>query len=432
MRTKIRLITTILSLSLVCICLVFGVSLSLKAASNIDISGGGGGLSFTPEISIDNQKNILNNSGFSATGDPINLQRTSAYTPNTQDKNLQARNNAINNQILSFELYKKIDCDTQLEIYELQIVLDISSFNIVRYAGEFLLHYNYVVFYTKDTNYSINMYDFYSGMSLGEYNLTLGNGGFSINIDTNNITNITYTYKIILNSVNYDDVDDLYLPNNCFNIEVVISINDQNNQTPNVIYLDFSNTNVIVEKNSDGELILNGIAYGSDIGSSAPPEGISLSNIPHFHIIGSTNSQYEAAMVLVKDYITSGHNNYKMSIYSKNDAYSYSILTKLSYSSGLVVDVVDDTYYSDNNLSETQRKAILNMCYWVVTNLENINIAIYHQKVNDDMSFNTSARYEVNYEPDSSKGEGWYRGYYTSDNTTIGYFNSDNYQISFT
>ena len=92
----------------------------------------------------------------------------------------------------------------------------------------------------------------------------------------------------------------------------------------------------------------------------------------------------------------------------------------------------DDTYYSDNNLSETQRKAILNMCYWVVTNLENINIAIYHQKVNDDMSFNTSARYEVNYEPDSSKGEGWYRGYYTSDNTTIGYFNSDNYQISFT
>ena len=33
---------------------------------------------------------------------------------------------------------------------------------------------------------------------------------------------------------------------------------------------------------------------------------------------------------------------------------------------------------------------------------------------------------------DSSKGEGWYKAYYTSDNTLIGYFNSDNYQISFT
>ncbi len=429
MRTKIRLITTILSLSLVCICVVFGVSLSLKAASNIDISGGGGGLSFTPEISIDDQKNILEASGFHATGDRITLQMEDDYTSITQDANLEAKNNAINNKILSFELYKKIDCDTQLEIYELQIVLDFSKFNIVRYAGEFLLHYNYVVFYTNESNYHINMYNFYSGENLGEYILTLGNGGFSINIDTNNIT---YTYKIILNSVNYDDVDDLYLPNNCFNIEEVISINDQNNQTPNVIYLDFSNTNIIVEKNSDGELVLNGIAYGSDIGSSAPPEEISLSNIPHFHIIGSTNSQYEAAMVLVKDYITSGHDNYEMSIYSKNGAYSYSILAKLSYLNGLVVDVVDDTYYSDSNLNDTQRKAILDMCYWVVTNLDNINIAIYHQKVNDDMSFNTSARYEVNYELDSNKGAGWYRAYYTSDNTLIGYFNSNNYQISFT
>lgn len=427
MRTKIRLITTILSLSLVCICLVFGVSLSLKAASNIDISGGGG-LSFTPEISIDDQKNILNNSGFHATGDPINLQRTNDYTSNTQDANLEAKNNAINNKILSFELYKKINC-TQQEIYELQIVLDLSSFNIVRYAGEFLLHYNYVVFYTNESNYPINMYNFYSGENLGEYNLTLGNGGFSINIDTNNIT---YTYKIILNNVNYDNIDDLHLSDDCFDIRNGISINNQSNQLPNVIYLDFSNTNITIEKNNDGELILNGISYGSDIGSSVPPEGISLSNIPHFHIIGSTNSQYEAAMVLVKDYITSGHNNYEMSIYSKNDAYSYSILAKLSYSEGLVVDVIDNAYYSDSNLNDTQRKAILDMCYWVVTHLDNINIAIYHQKVNDDMSFNTSARYEVNYELDSSKGEGWYKAYYTSDNTLIGYFNSNKYQISFT
>lgn len=438
MRTKIRLITTILSLSLVCICLVFGISLSLKAANNIDISGQGN-LSVDGNLSGKEQADLLESMGFKCSGLHqdvyFNFQKMKKPENNAQiGEYLRI---AKENDVLRFELYEKIDCATQKGTYELQVVLDFSDFNIIEMAAYSFLHYNDIVF--SDHTESVDLVDFYTGEVIKEgVDLIFSTTDVTFNYDevnysltspsTDNTISFIYGYKFILSCYTYED-ESTELRNNTFKFQEENSQEELTIRVPNATYLDLSQGNVYLDDNGN----LHGIALRNNM-------DISLTDNNHIHILGSNNDQLEVGLYIANQYVNANSNDasetnlFEVSLYQVS-GYRHSIVTKVepnNNDSGIIINVIDNTYYSNNNLNETQRKAILDMCYWVVTHLDNINIAIYHQKVNDDMSFNTSARYEVNYEPDSSKGEGWYRGYYTSDNTLIGYFNSNNYQISFT
>lgn len=442
MRTKIRLITTILSLSLVCICLVFGVSLSLKAASNIYISSQGN-LSVDGNLSGKEQADLLERMGFKCSGlhQDVYFNFQEMKKPENNEQIGEYLRIAKENDVLRFELYEKIDCATQKGTYELQVVLDFSDFNIIEMAANSFSYYNDIVF--SNHTESVDLVNFYTGEVIANVELTFSTSGVTFNYNgvkysltssgTDNTISFIYGYKFILSC--FTSVDDesniVYteLRDDTFSFIPDGSTEELAIRVPDVTYLDLSQGDVYLDDNGN----LHGIALRNNM-------DISLTDNNHIHILGSNNDQLEVGLYIADQYVNANSNDaseinlFEVSLYQVS-GYRHSIVTKVEPNdndSGIIINVIDDTYYSDNNLSETQRKAILNMCYWVVTNLENINIAIYHQKVKDDMSFNTSARYEVNYEPDLSKGEGWYRGYYTSDNTTIGYFNSDNYQISFT
>lgn len=443
MRTKIRLITTILSLSLVCICLVFGVSLSLKAASNIDISGQGN-LSVDGNLSEKEQADLLESMGFKCSGlhQDVYFNFQEMEKPENNAQIGEYLRIAKENDVLRFELYEKIDCATQKGTYELQVVLDFSGFNIIEMAANSFSYYNDIVFSSHIE--SVDLINFYTGEVIEEnVNLTFSTKDvsfrhndidYSLTSSDENKASYIYGYKFILSC--FDSVDDesniVYteLRNGTFSFIPDDSTEDLTIRVPDVTYLDLSQGDVYLDDNGN----LHGISFNNDLSK------ISLTDNNHIHILGSNNDQLEVGLYIADQYVNANSNDasetnlFEVSLYQVS-GYRHSIVTKVEPNdndSGIIINVIDNAYYSDSNLNDTQRKAILDMCYWVVTNLGNINIAIYHQKVNDDMSFNTSARYEVNYELDSSKGEGWYKAYYTSDNTLIGYFNSNNYQISFT
>ena len=445
MRTKIRLITTILSLSLVCICLVFGVSLSLKAASNIDISGQGN-LSVDGNLSGDGQANLLESMGFECSGLHqdvyFNFQEMEKPSSNQISDYLRI---AKENDVLRFELYEKIDCATQKGTYELQVVLDFSGFNIIEMAANSFSYYNDIVF--SDHIESVDLINFYTGEVIEEnVNLTFSTSDvlfrhndidYSLTSSDENKASYIYGYKFILSC--FTSVDDesniVYteLRDGTFSFIPKDSTEELTIRVPDVTYLDLSQGNVYLDDNGN----LHGIALRNNM-------DISLTDNNHIHILGSNNKQLEVGLYIANQYVNANRNNasetnlFEVSLYQVS-GYKHSIVTKVKPNTevepnnrGIIINVIDNECYIDSNLNDDQRTAILDMCYWVVTNLDNdnINIAIYHQKVDEYMAFADS--YQVNYEPDSNKGQGWYRAYYTSDKTLIGYFNSNKYQISFT
>ena len=107
----------------------------------------------------------------------------------------------------------------------------------------------------------------------------------------------------------------------------------------------------------------------------------------------------------------------------------FKILCKANFeSSNLVISVIDSKYNDSEILSDEQKEAILNMCYWIIKNMPQQELILYHQLVNENMSF--GSRYKVIYVEDSSKGDNWYKVTYT-DNTLIGYFNSITHEIAY-
>ncbi len=428
MRKKIRLLTTLFSLLIVGVLLVISTTIGLSAASSANVSGSGN-LSYTKPLDPSETKDILEAAGIHVTGlqddGSYQAQSNNKYTATTLEDNSEARQNAFENEILSFELYKKIDCETQKPMIELQVVIDLSRFNLRRYAREFLEHYNYIVFYTDETTCSnIKIYDFYNDNYYESTDLTINNGSFSV---SNNFSNLPlkYAYKVIVNSAQYinenqENSSNLRLSNGCFNMTALV-----NNELPNVIYVDFSQTNISVEE-TENDLIVNGIEYGDDKDVQNPDQ-VDLTNIQHIHVIGSNNNHYKAAMVLVSDYLAD-HKDYEISIYKKINTYTYSILAKFMYYNDLTIDVVDSVYNDSGSLTDLERQSLIDMSYWVQRYINDVTVLIYHQKVNADMSFNLNERYQISYIIDSSKGENWYRVYYVDSNEVIGYFNGQNYQ----
>ena len=441
MRTKIRLITTILSLSLVCICLVFGVSLSLKAASNVDISGQGN-LSVDGNLSGKDQAGLLEKMGFNCSGlhQDVYFNFQEMKKPENSAQIGEYLREAKANDVLSFELYEKIDCKTQEKAYELQVVLDFSDFNIIEMAANSFSYYNDIVF--SNHTESVDLVNFYTGEVIANVELTFSTSGVTFNYNgvkysltssgTDNTISFIYGYKFILSC--FTSVDDesniVYteLRDDTFSFIPDGSTEELAIRVPDVTYLDLSQGDVYLDDNGN----LHGIALRNNM-------DISLTDNNHIHILGSNNDQLEVGLYIADQYVNANSNDasktniFEVSLYQVS-GYRHSIVTKVEPDdNGIIINVVDNAYYSDSNLNYTQRKAILDMCYWVETNLTNItNISIYHQKVTSEMSFDTNARYEVSYELDSSKGEDWYRVYYTSDSdNAIGYFNSNNYQISF-
>ena len=442
MRTKIRLITTILSLSLVCICLLFGVSLSLKAASNIYISGQGN-LSVDGNLSGKEQADLLERMGFKCSGlhQDVYFNFQKMKKPENNEQIGEYLRIAKENDVLRFELYEKIDCPTQKGTYELQVVLDFSDFNIIEMAANSFSYYNDIVF--SNHTESVDLVNFYTGEVIANVELTFSTSGVTFNYNgvkysltssgTDNTISFIYGYKFILSC--FTSVDDesniVYteLRDDTFSFIPDGSTEELAIRVPDVTYLDLSQGDVYLDDNGN----LHGIALRNNM-------DISLTDNNHIHILGSNNDQLEVGLYIADQYVNANSNDasktniFEVSLYQVS-GYRHSIVTKVEPDdNGIIINVVDNAYYSDSNLNYTQRKAILDMCYWVETNLTNItNISIYHQKVTSEMSFDTNARYEVSYELDSSKGEDWYRVYYTSDSdNAIGYFNSNNYQISFT
>ena len=143
MHRKIRLITTLFTILSLSIIISISLPLAIYAATSANINGSGN-LNVNANISIDNQKEILKNSGFHVSGTPLELSKMEDPGDNLESLQIYF-NNATKNEILKFAIYKKIDCKTQKEILEIQFVFDFSNFSIDDYRQNCLAYYNKIM-----------------------------------------------------------------------------------------------------------------------------------------------------------------------------------------------------------------------------------------------------------------------------------------------
>lgn len=421
MRKKIRLLTTLFSLLIVGFLLVISTTIGLSAASNVNVFGSGN-LSY--EVLPEVQEDTLNNMGFHATGGDKNTINLSTMEPVSESKLTvdELKENSINSGILKFELYKKVNCQPKTDetnyVYELQVVLDFSNFNIQRYSQRCLMYFNEIAFYGGISN--INLYDFYTGEIL-ESGLSISfpnysNNNYEYEISSTELNELTHrlAYKIILNDYydNSGNLGNIDIRNNAFSF----MNNGVDAGAPNTIYLDLSRKQISYDDETNS---LVGIVFGTSDGI----EDTLLSDNNHIHIIGETNNQYEAGLFLAKEYI-SGHNDYEISIYRKLADYKYEILCKVQYNDS-INNVEINVVSNGTKDSQVDKQSLIDMCYWVEVNIDDSKPKVYYQLVDSDKLF--AARYEVHWELES---ENWYTVYYNFDSNriTIGRFNSQNYQ----
>lgn len=421
MKTKIRFITTIISLVAALLVLIIALPISIYAARTATISGSGN-LYFKESIETQNTK--LKDAGFATTssnGTTINLQRMEEKPDNP----MNSKYNAMNSGILRYKLYRKVDCENSTEYTnEFQVILDFSRFNILKYSQNFLYYYNDIALCENIEN--IPLYNFYSG-AIEKNNVTVKlneqKDGLILEYqenDTNHIESVELVYRIILNNYYVNgEIDNIQLSNKCFKFDSNDSTTPQINIIPKIIYIDISQMQLFY---TNGTLV--GIRFGSDGDIS----GTDLTDSKHIHVIGANDSQYEIGLIITKEYIAS-HSDYEVSIYKKISEDRYSILCKVeSVSNSVKITVIDDAYYSSDTFNDAQKTSILNMCYWL--NAHSVtNVNVYHQRIKEDMSFTNSAT-EIFYGADDQNKD-LYRVYYNQVNdqgenieVVIGYFDN--------
>ena len=421
MHRKLRLITTLFTLLSVSVLLMIAIPLGVYAATSAYITGSGK-LS-VEKVNLDEQKANLDAAGFHTTSGGSILQ---AMEKPQEDKVSEYRNNSKTSNILSYTLYKKIDCKTQTETFELEITLDFSHQLIAEYARYCFGYYNEIIFAKESYTETMNLVNYNSGLTINEnvevtFNesglyFTINNIAYDYNLATSgNMVNdigLNYSYHIILNS-------NTTLRNNCFKMN-----QDSSSliRIPDVTYIDISNTNIYLD--SEG---VHGIEFGDDLSK------IEFTDNNHIHVIGSNDSQLGAGLYISNLYINSHEGqiedkSFEIALYKKHNN-AHTLLCKVSYNNGLVIDVIDSKYYS-NGLDNEQRYAILNMCYWIINNMTEVDqLIIYHQLVNSDLIF--ADRKKMDYQLYPELGENWYVVSYTEDETIIGYFNSLSKEIKY-
>lgn len=435
MRRKYRLASVFLISMLMAILLMIIVSTSLYAASNAYILGNGNlTVDSGSDLPVEEQKGELKDFGLHATGsEEVTLAQMEPFPTTDTDAAIKtARDNAIESGFLSYEFYKKIDCSHDKNyIYEMQVVLDFSNYNIAVYSKYCLLYYNQIAFYENLNN--IIIYDFYTGevvdteinpdgstnlaleINKNSYNLTLkaGNKNYAIQ----------FTYKIILNNLYAEDgnLKSISLNNLCF------KMNEKENQgvvVPEIVYIDISEKEFAYA--ADKSIV--GITFGSSGGI----EKTDLTDKHHIHVIGKNDLQYEVGLSITMDYISS-HSEYEVSIYKKEGINKYAILCQVNssvYAEGTKVDfvIVDGKNYADDILVVEQREAIVNAWYWLSKNIVLSDIRMYHQKVDENRHFLGSAL-EVTYRETTIGAVSWNEVYYIESGNIIGYFNESGIDI---
>lgn len=420
MHRKLRLITTLFTLLSISILLIIAIPLGLYAATSAYISGSGK-LS-VEKIDLAEQETILKNAGFHTTSNGSNLQ---TMPKPSEDKVSGYRNAAKESNILSFILYEKIDCKTRKETFELEIVLDFSRQLINEYSQNCFGYYNEIIFANESYTETLNLIDYNTGTTINEnVVVTFNNKGLSFSLDNNkynydlttdnndNSIALNYCYRIILNN-------DATLKDNCFKMEPESS---SSIRIPDVTYIDISNTSIYLD---------GGVVHGIDFGTEI--HKIEFTDNNHIHVVGSNESQLGAGLYISNLYINShegqiNNSSFEIALYAKSYT-AHTLLCKVSYDNGLIISVIDSKYYG-NVLDNEQRYAILNMCYWIINNMTEVDqLTIYHQLVNSDLIF--ADRKKVDYTLYPALGENWYVASYSEDENVIGYFNSKSREIKY-
>ncbi len=459
MKSKIRFIATMISLVTTLLVLVLVLPISIYAARQANVSGSGS-LNFVPPAVQDDDLESL---GFHATGGGDNtITLGSMEEPSGDIAGLKAK--AIQNNVLRYELYRKIDCSNASNyVYELAVVVDFSNYNIRTYSRFCLQYYNQIAFNcTNGLLFSEQpLYDFYSGEIIDYVNVSVVASmiesanlyGYDISLkSTQNAyeyprDSVKYVYRIILNNYynNSGELDNIVLNNRCFKwyddrnlTENQIVTYQSSNIEPAIVYLDFSNMKFDKPKTEEdgGNFELIGIDLGSD------GFRVDLTNNKHIHIIGKSDIQHEAGLVMAEKYI-SNQTEYEISIYGNTAIHKYSILCKIKNDDKVAnyvnITVVDAASYESSSLNDTQRKAITNMCFWLSKN-EISDALIYHQKIDSNMAF-AGDPIQVAYREstsDTHPASNWYEVYYVDNDDVInneiiiGYFDANVIDVNVT
>ncbi len=440
MKSKIRFIATLTSLVTTLLVLVLVLPISIYAARQANVNGSGN-LIYKQELSVNDQKTRLEESGFHTTSSLILQKMTDGLYGEIDTTNEVNRNKALNGfrqkaidyNILSFKLYKKIDCSGEdKEIYQLEVVLDFSQFTLSSYAGSSIGYYNDII-WSKivDSNNNLTPYtiklnaiNYYTGADTNEnYDITFvsedGTYGIVFSNSGSALQNFEYvfTYRVVLNTLpeKTDDMKNYGLRSGAFVFVEGYGI------LPSILTIDFSKTNIYADSSNN--------IYGFDFDG----DQINLFNNNHLHFVGSNNNHYLAAILIADEYLKQLKNsNAEISIYGEQNE-EHTILCKLYNDSGWKVRVIDSQEYT-NGLVDSQRISITNMCFWLSKN--NItDVTIYHQKVkaneNGILYFDKENLLEVKYR-ESQTHSGWQEVYYVSNNEIIGYFNANEIDVNVT
>ncbi len=385
MHRKLRLITTLFTLLSISILLMIAIPLGVYAATSAYITGSG---KLSVELSPSNQKDLLKSAGLHATG--------SGSTYTLADMEIDDLNNPAENRrvamedanILSFNLYKKASCEQNNEqIYQLEVKLDFSNYDIHSYAGDCINFYNIIVFAKNndgsDFTQNLPVIDYYTGKQLEDENGNLLNANVVFNSEDyaivttigGNSIDVVFTYNISLNTLpkKEDDTSSNYgYREDCFNIDNETTLG----KVPKLITLDLSETNISIDEN--GNLI--GFEYDGN------SEG-KLSNVSHIHFVASADSQLEAAMLVAKGYATNAVSNVEIALYKKVSNNAYKIECKINIDTDIINIIVVDI--TENEINKT---GIINMVKWCINNMTNEEYVIYSQPVDINHMFIGNAK----------------------------------------
>lgn len=374
MHRKIRLITTLFTILSLSIIISISLPLAIYAATSAKINGNGS-LNVTEIINVENQKDALKACGLHPTGNNANYMTLGDMKESDLKNPSTLRNEAINTaKILSFSLYKKIDCvinadGSQDEIYMLQVNLDFSAYNIFSYASNCITYFNRIVFATTETgeNYQINLniYDYYTGVLIDNANVTF-NPDYSINVQVDQeVIEVDFSYNIVLNTLPERELignEDKYgIRSNAFTMQ---------DKIPSLILIDLSKTNIYLDENG-----LHGFEYDTD------NNFIFSNEVNHYHFIASKDEQLAAAMFIAKEYANYDTDS-EISLYKRLGSNQYQIECKININdSNLKIIVIDKEAETMDTLG------IINMAKWCINNLENDTYQIYNQSVDENHRF---------------------------------------------
>ena len=379
MHRKLRLITTLFTLLSISILLMIAIPLGLYAATSANISGSG---KLSIELSPSNQRDLLKDAGLHATG------KGSTYT--LDDVKIEELDNPAENRrvameeakILSFNLYKKASCEqNNKQIYQLEVKLDFSNYDIHSYASDCINHYNIIVFAKNNKNndesdftQNLPVIDYYTGKQLGDENGNLLYANVVFNSEDytivttigENSIDVVFTYNIVLNTLpkKEDVISDHYgYREDCFNITL--------GKVPELITLDLSETDIGIDENCN----LIGFEYDGN------SEG-KLSNVSHIHFVATVDSQLEAAMLVAKGYATNAVSDVEIALYKKISNNAYEIECKINIDTDTINIIVVDI--TENEINKT---GIINMVKWCMNNMTNEEYLIYSQPVDVNHMF---------------------------------------------